>query len=72
MNELVCDRIEGDLVILIDENGTVSRLPLSRFPRRPCEGDVFDESLVFQPERTEIRKTRIAARFHRLTKQKGE
>ncbi len=68
MAALICDRIEGDTVILIDENETVRRFPLSAFPSPPKEGDVFDASLHYDASATAKRRAHVHSLFQKLKK----
>ena len=68
MKEYVCDRIEGDFALLVDENGKVISLPLSSFPIPPKEGDVLGEDLIFDEKKTQKKKETIQSRFDRLKK----
>ena len=68
MKTYVCDRIEGDLAVLIDEEGMQRNAPVRDFAHFPREGDVFDEALRFDPEKTEERREKMRALFAKRKK----
>ncbi len=68
MNELVCDRIENGIAVLIDEAGQCRSVPLSAFQIPPKEGDVFDDALVYDPVKTASRRDRAKDLLRKLSK----
>jgi len=68
MKTYVCDRIEGEIVILVDEKGDCRSIPLDRFPVRPSEGMVLRADLTCDPEATAARSARMSSLFARLRK----
>ena len=68
MKTYVCDRIEEDIVVLIDEEGVQRNASVHDFAHAPTEGDVFDEGLRFDPEETVRRKERMRALFAKRKK----
>lgn len=71
MKTYVCDRIEGQYAVMVDDRGACETMLLTRFSRIPEEGDVYSEDLIYDPEMTQKRRKDIASRFQ-MRKKKGE
>ncbi len=69
----VLDRFEGEIAVLISEEGDVKHLPCQSLSNAH-EGDVFDfsdEGLpIYMEELTKSRKEQVQSRFARLVKRK--
>ena len=65
------DRIEENRVICLDEHDNTLSFPLSAFPERPKDGDVFTLTLTPDPKKKAEMHQKITSLFERL-KKKGD
>ena len=65
------DRIEGNRAVCLDEDDNIFTLPLSFFPEKPKDGDVFTLSLIRDPAKKAEMHKEITSLFERL-KKKGD
>ncbi|MBQ4065686.1 MAG: DUF3006 domain-containing protein [Clostridia bacterium] len=65
------DRIEENRVICLDEQDNVLSFPLSVFPQRPSDGDVFTLTLTPDSKKKAEMHSEITSLFERL-KKKGD
>ena len=73
-NEIVTifvDRIEENRVICLDEQDNVLSFPLSVFPQRPSDGNVFTLTLTPDSKKKAEMHSEITSLFERL-KKKGD
>lgn len=66
------DRFEGELAVLVCDDGRVRTLPREELGERR-EGDVFSGfagALDYEPEETERRRIETAAKLNRLIRRK--
>jgi|GEM_PF-712979 Protein of unknown function (DUF3006). len=75
--KIAVDRIEGSFAVCVSDNITVNErnqiftLPVSLFPYPPQEGDIFEFSIISDPEEKKIRESRFKSKLNNLFN-KGE
>lgn len=71
MRKGIVDRMEGALVVVEWDNGTMGEVPLGAFADRPTQGDVFgweEGRAQLLPGETVKRKEQVQRIFDRLKK----
>lgn len=69
--KITVDRLENDVVVCIDEAGSIVRVTAILFDIRPVEGNIYsfeNKRPVFMAQETAAKKQSVQDRFNRLKK----